>query len=269
MSPTITDDEIGKPVENAAGEQIGMVTAVESGTAYVEPDPGITDSIKAAIGWESAGEEQMQLSESDVDEITEAAVFLEDDSTTQGAAVRDERGAEGEREIGAVSDESADSQNTDVGEVDRDERSRTTGTERGSDAGTESAIRDEPEPEPAGGTSGLDETDASEAPRDSDRAEEPDAIERERSARGADVDPSELTDREPEAELQPEEGAERTDAEVEPDADASRSDAEVEPESDPRHTDAEVDPEAIRDEEPTGPTTEDGASEDDRNRDNE
>lgn len=70
--------------------------------------------------------------------------------------------------------------------------------------------------EPAGGMSGLDETEIAEAMRDDDR-------ELETTSRGIDVDTDETASREPEIES-------RTDAAVDPDrADARRTDAEVDP----------------------------------------
>lgn len=48
---TLTDDDQGKAVVNADGEKIGMVTQVKGGTAYVDPDPGITDTIRSKLGW--------------------------------------------------------------------------------------------------------------------------------------------------------------------------------------------------------------------------
>ncbi len=106
----------------------------------------------------------------------------------------------------------------------------------------------EPETKPAGGMNGLDETeiaDEMEADR-RDSANDLDAVED--RGRGAEVDPTELTDRETGLSVRPDEDAQRADAAVEPDEDADR-------------TDAAVDPDAIRESDAAdrGPTTEDGA----------
>jgi len=37
MSPQITDDDVGKSVANADGDEVGMVADVQHGTAHVEP----------------------------------------------------------------------------------------------------------------------------------------------------------------------------------------------------------------------------------------
>lgn len=40
----------GTPVVDGDGETIGVVTAVEDGTAYVEPNPGLADSVRVRLG---------------------------------------------------------------------------------------------------------------------------------------------------------------------------------------------------------------------------
>ncbi|MFC7232029.1 hypothetical protein ACFQMM_12635 [Saliphagus sp. GCM10025308] len=51
MSPVFTADDVGKSVETASGDTVGLVTAVDPGTAYVEPDPEMAASTRAALGW--------------------------------------------------------------------------------------------------------------------------------------------------------------------------------------------------------------------------
>lgn len=77
MSPQFTDDDIGKRVVNADGDEVGMVAAVEHGTAHVEPDPGITDSIKATLGWSDSGEDTYPLQEEAVRRVTDDEIHLE------------------------------------------------------------------------------------------------------------------------------------------------------------------------------------------------
>ncbi|WP_226480083.1 hypothetical protein [Natrinema amylolyticum] len=120
----------------------------------------------------------------------------------------------------------------------------------------------EPETEPVGGTSGIDETEIAEDMADDeglDAAEEMDQIEEQ--GRGATVDPTELADRDSELSVRRDEDLERTDAAVDVDEDAQRTDAAVEPGEGASRTDAAVDPDALRETEATdrGPTTEDGA----------
>ncbi|WP_226006357.1 hypothetical protein [Natrinema salinisoli] len=77
MSPRITDDDIGTRVVNANGDEIGMVADVEHGTAHVEPDPGITDSVKATLGWSDSGEDTYPLQDEAVDHVTDDEIRLE------------------------------------------------------------------------------------------------------------------------------------------------------------------------------------------------
>lgn len=79
MSPQITDDDVGKSVVNADGDEVGMVADVQHGTAHVEPDPGITDSIKATLGWGDRGEDTYPLQEEAIGRVTDDEIRLERD----------------------------------------------------------------------------------------------------------------------------------------------------------------------------------------------
>ena len=75
MTELIENDE-GKPVKTADGEQIGMISGVRGGTAYVDPDAGITDRIKSMLGWEDVDEDDYALAESEIDTVTDDEVRL-------------------------------------------------------------------------------------------------------------------------------------------------------------------------------------------------
>lgn len=75
----ITDEDEGKKVMDADGEEIGMVSSVRGGTAYVDPNPGIGDSLMAKLGWEDVEEDDYPLDESSVDQITEDGIHLRRD----------------------------------------------------------------------------------------------------------------------------------------------------------------------------------------------
>ncbi len=79
MCATFTDDDVGKTVVNASGDEIGIVSAVEHGSARVEPDPGITDTIRAKLGWEDTDEETYPLQDHAVSRVTDDEVRLEQD----------------------------------------------------------------------------------------------------------------------------------------------------------------------------------------------
>ena len=76
MSVNITADDEGKPVVGADGEQVGRIVDVEHGTAYVEADPGLTDTIKAKLGWADADEDTYPLQEQSVEKVTDDEIKL-------------------------------------------------------------------------------------------------------------------------------------------------------------------------------------------------
>lgn len=74
----VSDDDEGKAVVDSSGRKIGMVTEVKSGTAYVNPDPGLTDSIRSKLGWGDAGEDDYALEEDRIDTVTDDEIRLKD-----------------------------------------------------------------------------------------------------------------------------------------------------------------------------------------------
>jgi hypothetical protein len=76
MCATFSADDEGKDVVNANGDQIGIVSEVDAGTAYVDPDPGITDSLKSQLGWGDADEETYPIDESNVEAVTDREIRL-------------------------------------------------------------------------------------------------------------------------------------------------------------------------------------------------
>ena len=70
-----SDDDEGKSVV-MEGEKVGMIQRVESGTAYVDPDPSITDRIKSSLDWGDVDEDTYPLGEEQVDVITDDEVRL-------------------------------------------------------------------------------------------------------------------------------------------------------------------------------------------------
>lgn len=78
MSTDTTIDESlkGKNVINAHGEKIGVVSGVKNGTPYVDPDPGLTDRLKTALGWDDVDEGDHPLREESIERITDDGVHL-------------------------------------------------------------------------------------------------------------------------------------------------------------------------------------------------
>jgi hypothetical protein len=72
-----TDEDVGKSVVNGDGDEVGIISAVEHGTAYVDPDPGITTKITTALGWEDIDDEDgYPLQEEAVATVTDDEVRL-------------------------------------------------------------------------------------------------------------------------------------------------------------------------------------------------
>lgn len=70
-----SDSDEGKPVM-MDGEKIGMITNVDRETAYVDPDAGITDKIKATLDWGERDEDTYPIQEQSVETITDDEVRL-------------------------------------------------------------------------------------------------------------------------------------------------------------------------------------------------
>jgi hypothetical protein len=77
MTPNITSEDEGKQVVRG-DEQIGRIVSVEHGTAYVDPDPNLTDTIKSKLGWtEGTGDEETYpLQEEAIETVTDDEVRL-------------------------------------------------------------------------------------------------------------------------------------------------------------------------------------------------
>ncbi len=248
VSPTFTTDDVGKTVESAEGEALGIIESVDDETAYVEPDPGVTDSIKATLDWETRPGDAVPLPDNSVRRVTDDAVELESSfpeesissAVTEGNETPDDDLGEGEQ------------QNVDDFTEGRSDTA-DTGAERGFDEseGTGGNDLEESEPmmeddryetiddgprvvpddemsDPDREVEDPDASDPGEAsdPREGEEMEpedergadrepspeELDDIEGEAS-RGLEVDPTELTDDDPEAEITPDEDVgQRTDS---------------------------------------------------------
>jgi hypothetical protein len=78
--PTIelTDEDEGKEVVRS-DDSVGRVVEVDRGTAYVDPDPGITETIKSKLGWGDRGDEDTDpLQEASIESVTDDQIRLEE-----------------------------------------------------------------------------------------------------------------------------------------------------------------------------------------------
>lgn len=74
----VTDEDQGKRVVDSGGRKIGMVTDVKSGTAYVNADPGLTDTIRSKLGWGDADKDDYALEKNRIDTVTDDEIRLKD-----------------------------------------------------------------------------------------------------------------------------------------------------------------------------------------------
>lgn len=74
----LSNDDTGKRVINASGEEIGVVSGVSGNMAYVDPDPGLTDTIKSKLGWEDVDEGDFVLQDEHVMRVTDDKIRLKD-----------------------------------------------------------------------------------------------------------------------------------------------------------------------------------------------
>ena len=76
--PQLTDTEVGKTVVTPDGDEIGQVTNVHNNVATVEPDPGLTDRLRAVLDWEGSDSdsETYRLQAADVSNVTDDTVVV-------------------------------------------------------------------------------------------------------------------------------------------------------------------------------------------------
>ncbi|WP_435180017.1 PRC-barrel domain containing protein [Halorussus sp. AFM4] len=73
-----TEADEGASVFDADREKIGVVVEVRDGTAYVEPEPSLTEELKAKLDWGSheADEDAYALRSEWIDEVEDGEVLL-------------------------------------------------------------------------------------------------------------------------------------------------------------------------------------------------
>lgn len=77
MAISLTDADEGKRVIDAAGNDIGIVSTVEGNTGLVDPDPSLTDDIKAALGLGDADKDHFPLQTENIAEVTDDEIRLD------------------------------------------------------------------------------------------------------------------------------------------------------------------------------------------------
>ncbi|WP_224270288.1 PRC-barrel domain containing protein [Haloprofundus salinisoli] len=76
---TLTSEDEGKVLVDAAGEKLGLVKSVERNVAYVDPDPGVTDAILAVFGRENADTDDLAVDGGYIETVSEGEIRLRKD----------------------------------------------------------------------------------------------------------------------------------------------------------------------------------------------
>ncbi|MFC6723150.1 hypothetical protein ACFQE1_01835 [Halobium palmae] len=76
MAVSFTEDDEGKVVVDASGNTLGLVTGIEDGTASVDPDPSLTETVKADMGWANTESDEYTVDESAVETKAEEKLHL-------------------------------------------------------------------------------------------------------------------------------------------------------------------------------------------------
>ena len=80
---TPSDDDEGKTVVDASGDDVGVVVEVEGETIYVDPDPSMTDKFKSVLGWSDVDEDEARpIPAARIARITDSYVELVDEAET-------------------------------------------------------------------------------------------------------------------------------------------------------------------------------------------
>lgn len=70
----LSESDEGKRVVDDHGNEIGVISGFRGGKAYVDPDPGITDTIRSKLGWENIDDDDYPLDQADIHTITDDEV---------------------------------------------------------------------------------------------------------------------------------------------------------------------------------------------------
>ncbi|WP_226022035.1 hypothetical protein [Halomicrobium salinisoli] len=77
----LSDDDEGKYLVDATGEQFGIVSEVDeaAGVAYVDPDPGIVESISETFGHGDAESDDIRVPQESVANVTDDELQVDAD----------------------------------------------------------------------------------------------------------------------------------------------------------------------------------------------
>ena len=71
---TLSEEDEGKFLMDGEGEQLGIVSEVRNGTAYVDPDPNLGEAWMEVFGWGSADEDDLTVPGEAIDTVTDKEI---------------------------------------------------------------------------------------------------------------------------------------------------------------------------------------------------
>lgn len=75
MNVTLTGDDVGKTVVDAAGKELGIVAKVDGNRAAVDPNPSVAEHVFASLGIEGEDEEDYVVTESMLESVDDEIVL--------------------------------------------------------------------------------------------------------------------------------------------------------------------------------------------------
>lgn len=71
-----TERDVGKPIVDADGNQLGRVVAVTGNELEVDSDPSLLDRVKARFGWKDRDEDTYRIDADRVRSVTDNEVVV-------------------------------------------------------------------------------------------------------------------------------------------------------------------------------------------------
>ena len=71
-----TDRDVGKPIVDRGGEQIGRVAGVTGNRVEVDPDPDTLDRIAARFGWDDRTDDTFRIDAEAVQRVSDDEVVV-------------------------------------------------------------------------------------------------------------------------------------------------------------------------------------------------
>lgn len=72
----LTESAEGRRVVDGDGNEVGVVSGVRDGTAYVDPHPDITDAALTRLGWNHVDKVDYPLDGSEIRTVTDDEITL-------------------------------------------------------------------------------------------------------------------------------------------------------------------------------------------------